>query len=472
MRWGHKSRNTHATGAGSRDRDEVTGLAPYAVFVHECADAMSFRPGAAQASPAVLLVDLEGIAEASETDGHAAGAELLRLVATRVSREVGSLGLLARISDHQLGVLFPDLAAPAVALDLAYRIVAAVSSPTVLASQRRVQVSASCGLVTRDTLDSRATAADMVRAAGLAVREARRTGRNRIEVCNAELIADADETIAIGRDLRQALLDNGLRVYYQPVVELASGRALGFEALVRWSHPVHGVVAPSRFVAMAEELGLISELGRMVLSTATAQVQHWSTTYGVPLNAHVNVSGIDLAQDGFVAMVQECLAASSLPATQLVLEVTEATVEPELEIVRSRFEALQALGVRVALDDFGTGGLALSCLQSLSVDIIKVDRSYLDDGRPEAVDERRADELLNGMIGLGRALGIQAYGEGIEDESQRSRLMRNGCEVGQGYLFARPLPSDEAGALLREQLEPMSSLSRRILAAGAHSTPA
>jgi diguanylate cyclase (GGDEF)-like protein len=471
MRWGQKSRNTHAT-AGSRDVDEVTGLATYAVFVHECADAMSLRPGTPQAQPAVLLIDLEGVAGASETDGHAAGAELLRLIAGRVSREVGSLGLLARISDHQIGVLFPDLAEPAVALDPAYRIVAAVSSPTVLASQRRVQVSVSCGLVTRDTLDVRATAADLMRAAALAVREARRTGRNRIEVCNAELIADADETIAIGRDLRQALLDNGLRVYYQPIVELTSGRALGFEALVRWSHPVHGVVAPSRFVAMAEELGLISELGRMVLSTATAQVQHWSTTYGVPLNAHVNVSGLDLAREGFVAMVQECLAASSLPANQLVLEVTEATVEPELEVVRSRFAALQALGVRVALDDFGTGGLALSCLQSLSVDIIKVDRSYLDDARPEALDERRADELLNGMIGLGRALGIEAYGEGIEDEAQRARLLRNGCAVGQGYLFARPLPSDEAGALLREQLEPMSSLSRRILAAGAQSSPA
>jgi EAL domain-containing protein (putative c-di-GMP-specific phosphodiesterase class I) len=247
---------------------------------------------------------------------------------------------------------------------------------------------------------------------------------------------------------------------------------LGFEALVRWSHPVHGVVAPSRFVAMAEELGLISELGRMVLSTATAQVQHWSTTFGVPLNAHVNVSGLDLAQDGFVAMVQEGLAASSLPATQLVLEVTEATVEPELEVARARFEALHELGVRVALDDFGSGGLALSALQSLSVDIIKVDRSYLDDGREEAAGERRADELLHGLIGLGKALGIEAYGEGIEDETQKARLLRNGCDVGQGYLFARPLPSDEAGALLREQLEPMSSLSRRILAAGAQSTPA
>jgi EAL domain-containing protein (putative c-di-GMP-specific phosphodiesterase class I) len=227
-------------------------------------------------------------------------------------------------------------------------------------------------------------------------------------------------------------------------------------------------VSPARFVPVAEELGLISELGRMVLSTATAQIQQWSTTYDVPLNAHVNVSGIDLANEAFVAMVQECLDASTLPPTQLVLEVTEATVEPELEIARTRFAALHDLGVRVALDDFGSGGLALPYLQSLRVDIIKVDRSYLD-GDEETLDERRADELLRGVIGLGQALGIEAYGEGIEDESQRERLRRNGCEIGQGYLFARPLPSEEAAALLREQTDPISSLSRRILAAG--STP-
>ena len=469
MRWGQKPRRSSAPSTGWRDRDEVTGLATYAAFVHACADALSARPGlGSTAAPAVLLVDVDGVAEAVARDGHAAGEELLRAVATRLVREVGSLGLLARMSDHQLGVLFPDLSAPAVALDLAYRIVTALSSPMVLASQRRVLVSASCGLVTRDTLDERATASDLVRAAGLAVREARRTGRNRIEVCTPALIAEADETLAIGQDLRAALQDKGLRVCYQPIVNLATGTVLGFEALVRWSHPVHGHVSPARFVPVAEELGLISELGRMVLSTATAQIQQWSTTYDVPLNAHVNVSGIDLANEGFVSMVQECLDASSLPSTQLVLEVTEATVEPELEIARTRFAALHDLGVRVALDDFGSGGLALPYLQALRVDIIKVDRSYLD-GDEETLDERRADELLRGVIGLGQALGIEAYGEGIEDESQRERLRRNGCDIGQGYLFARPLPSEDAAALLREQTDPISSLSRRILAAG--STP-
>jgi diguanylate cyclase (GGDEF)-like protein len=456
MRWGQKPRKSSAPSTGWRDRDEVTGLATYAAFVHACADALTARRGfGSPVAPGVLLVDVDGVAEAVARDGHAAGEELLRAVATRLAREVGSLGLLARMSDHQLGVLFPDLSAPAVALDLAYRIVTALSSPMVLASQRRVLVSARCGLVTRDTLDERATASDLVRAAGLALREARRTGRNRIEVCTPALIAEADETLAIGQDLRQALQDKGLRVCYQPIVNLATGTVLGFEALVRWSHPVHGHVSPARFVPVAEEFGLISELGRMVLSTATAQIQQWSSTFRVPLTAHVNVSGVDLANAGFVAMVEECLNTSGLPSGQLVLEVTESAVERQLEVARERFDSLHDLGVRVALDDFGTGRSALAYLQTLSVDILKVDRSYLD-----AVDEHRADDLLRGVISLGQALGMEVYGEGIEDEAQSVRLRRNGCDIGQGYLFARPLPTEDAAVYLRRQAAPATVATR------------
>src|SRR4051794_17279381 len=320
MRWGQKSRKRTTTPTAWQDaRDEVTGLLPYAGFVHRCADAVTARTAAAQ--PAVLLVDVEGVAEAVAADGHGAHDELLRAVASRVAREVGSVGVLARTADHQLGVLFPALTAPAVALDLAYRVVSAVSGPVVLASQRRVQLSSSCGLVTWDSMGASATAADLLRGAGLAVRQAHRAGRNRIEVCTANLVAVADETLAIGKDLRQALQDKGLRVCYQPLVDLTHGSVLGFEALVRWSHPVHGQVAPSRFVPVAEEFGLISELGTMVLSTATAQVQQWSSTFRVPLDAHVNFSGVDLAHDGFVDMVEACLDASGLPATQLVVEI-------------------------------------------------------------------------------------------------------------------------------------------------------
>jgi diguanylate cyclase (GGDEF)-like protein len=463
MRWGQRSRHRFAAGSGARTpRDEATGLATYAAFVHECADALAGRTTSGErVRPAVLLVDLDGMVEATAAVGHSGGDELLRVMAARISREVGSLGLVARMSDRQLGVLFRDLSAPAVALDLAYRIVAAVSSPADLDSQRRVVLSASCGLATRDTLPAHTTAADLLRAAELAVREAGRTGRNRIEVCTPSLVATADETIAIGKDLRQALHEQGLDVCYQPLVDLTHGSVLGFEALVRWTHPVHGHVSPSRFVPVAEEFGLISELGRMVLSTASAQVQQWSATFGVPLDAHVNVSGQDLADDGFVAMVETCLSDSSLPPTQLVLEVTETTVEPDLDTARSRFQAMQDIGARVALDDFGTGRSALSYLQSLAVDILKVDRSYLDSIDEQHDDGRRADDLLRGVVGLGQALGIQVYGEGIETEAHRRRLLANGCEIGQGYLFARPLPAADAVALLRRQRSAGSPGDRR-----------
>ncbi|MGA8211675.1 MAG: bifunctional diguanylate cyclase/phosphodiesterase [Nocardioidaceae bacterium] len=469
MRWGQRTRQRPTAVSGVRTpRDEATGLVTYAGFLHEVADALAAPGGdGGRSRPAVLLVDLEGIDETSLTHGHDAGDELMRVVAGRVARELGSLGTLARMADHQVGVLFEDLADPAVALDLAYRIVTAVSSPAVLDSQRRVVLSAGCGLVTRDVLPERATASDLVRAAGLAVREAGRDGRNRIEVATAEMVADADETLAIGKDLRKALQEQGLNVCYQPLVDLTHRSVLGFEALVRWSHPVRGQVSPARFVPVAEELGLISELGRMVLSTASAQVQRWSTTFSLPLDAHVNVSGQDLRNDGFVAMVQECLEGSGLPPSQLVLEVTEATVAPDLEVARSRFEALHDLGVRVALDDFGTGRSALAYLQTLTVDILKVDRTYLESIDEQHADGRRGDDLLRGVIGLGQALGIKVYGEGIEDDAQRRRLVSSGCEIGQGYLFARPLPADEAVAMLLQHREQPLSLGARILAADA-----
>ena len=343
MGWGQRSRKSAAAGSAREGaRDEVTGLLTYAPFLHLCADALTGSSGTGRA--ALLLVDIEGIAEAAAGEDHSAADRLLQLMAGRVEREVGSHGVLARTSDHQLGVLFDDLSGSAAALDLAYRVSALITAPVTLDSGRRVQLSASCGLASHEALPSRPTATDLFRGAGLAVREAHRLGHNHIEVCTPELISIADETIAIGKDLRQALQDKGLRVCYQPLVDLTHGSVLGFEALVRWSHPVHGHVSPSRFVPVAEEFGLISEMGRMVMSTASAQVQRWSETFNIPLAAHVNVSGLDLANDNFVGMVEACLVASSLPAEQLVIEVTEATVAPDLDTAAARFESLHDLG--------------------------------------------------------------------------------------------------------------------------------
>ena len=348
-------------------------------------------------------------------------------------------------------MLFPALTSPVAALDLAYRIVSAVSTPFVLPSQRQIQLSTSLGLVTWESMGVRATADDLLRGAGLAVREARRAGRNHIEVCTAELIAVADETLAIGKDLRKALDEKGLRVCYQPLVDLTHGSIVGFEALVRWSHPVHGHVSPARFVPVAEEFGLISELGRMVLSTASAQIQQWSSTFRIPLTAHVNVSGVDLANAGFVPMVEECLATSGLPTSQLVLEVTESAVEPQVETARAASTrcTTSASGWR-STTSAPVARRWPTCRRWPSTS----SRSTGPTSTPST--RARADDLLRGVISLGQALGMEVYGEGIEDEDQRTRLRRNGCDIGQGYLFARPLPTEDAAVYLRRQSAPAS----------------
>lgn len=454
MRWGQKSdsRNTAAT-LRRQATDPVTGLLNYAAFLNECSAALTaFVGDGSPARPSVLLVDLDGVTAAVEGEDDSAADEVIRLTAGRIEREVGSLGMVARSSDRQVGVLFPHLPDPAVALDMAYRIVAAISSPLALTSGRRVQISASCGLALREVVSAGAGAIDLLRASGLAVREARRGGRNRIEVCTPEVIASADETLVIGKDLRQALQEKALRVYYQPLVKLSDGVIVGFEALVRWNHPVHGEVPPSRFVMIAEQVGLISELGRTVLSTASAQVQEWSSTFGIPLDIHVNVSSADLTEDSFVTTVRESVAASGLAPTHLVLEVTEGAVKPELDIARVRFDALHELTVRIALDDFTTGRSTLGYLESLRVDILKVDRFHLDSPDNQKDSYPPGPDMLRDAIGVGRSLGMKVYGEGIENEEERERLRHEGCEIGQGYLFARPLPAEEATALLREQV--------------------
>jgi EAL domain-containing protein (putative c-di-GMP-specific phosphodiesterase class I)/GGDEF domain-containing protein len=468
MRWGQKPESRKPTSSlHGPARDGATGLMTYPAFLFACGDALAaFVDADTPALPAVLLVDIDGVAAAIEAEMHYFAAdEVVALMAGRIEREVDTLGCVARTSDRQVGVLFAHLPQPAVALDLAYRIVTAISSPATLASGRQVQLSASCGLVTRDAVSTRTTAPDLLRAAGLAVREARRGGRNRIQLCTPEMIAVADETLVMGNDLRQALENKDLRVYYQPLVDLKNGSIIGFEALVRWTHPVHGAVPPSRFVLVAEQFGLISELGRMVLSTASAQIQEWSGAFNIPLDLHVNFSSGALAEDSFITMVKESLFTSGLAPSRLVLEVTEGAAQPGLDIARVRFDALHDLTVRIALDDFTTGRSTLGYLESLRVDVIKVDRFYLDSRAERDEGQAPPEELLRGVIRLGKALGMQVYAEGIEKDEERTWLQEHGCRIGQGYLFARPLPAADVAGLLRDQAAQAGTQGRGLLPA-------
>ncbi len=396
--------------------------------------------------PALLAVYVDGIDEVSETGGLEARDELLAVIVQRLTSVAGPHRPVARLGDQEFAVLFEHLVETRDAVEVAQRLIATVAKPVFLASQRRASLGVSCGLARAETLGE-PTPSELLRAADLAMREARRAGRNRVEHCTSELIAMADERLAIGQDLRRALAEQGLDVCYQPLVNIRDASLIGFEALVRWRHPVHGQVPPDRFVPLAEEFGLITELGRVVLSTATAQVQQWAAAVGLPLTVHVNVSAQDLAADGFVKMVAESLAGSGMSAPQLVLELTESEVIRDLDVARERLRALRALGVRIAVDDFGLGHSGVSYLQSLPIDILKVEHPVVGDP-----DAPRADDLLRGVIALGHAMDVQVFGERIEDEAQRSWLLEQGCTIGQGYLFAQPLTPEDAGAYLRTEV--------------------
>jgi predicted signal transduction protein with EAL and GGDEF domain len=423
------------------EADASPGPVDQAAFGLACGEAVATRAEGRVPGLIVLRVDRGGDVEPRALTGD---DELAAVVHQRLAGVLPGDCLLGRLGDYEYGVLLPGSPDLDWATELCRRLVSMVGKPVFLTSQRLVQLSASCGLATISMLPEQATADDLFRAAHLAMGEARRAGRNRVEVCTGELIAMADERLAIGQDLRRALDEQGLAVSYQPLVDLRDEAVIGFEALVRWSHPVHGQVPPDEFVAVAEEFGMITELGHLVLSTATAQVQQWSAALEIPLMVHVNMSGGDGGAADVVETGAACLSLSGLPAKQLVLELTESAVAPDMESVREKLEALHGLGIRVAMDDFGVSRALVPHLQTLPVDILKVDRALIDD--PDAPN---ADGLLHGVIALGQALGMEVYGEGIEDEPQRERLVLHGCTVGQGYLFAPPMTPGDAAAFLR-----------------------
>jgi diguanylate cyclase (GGDEF)-like protein/PAS domain S-box-containing protein len=422
--------------------DSLTGLASRALFTDRVTEALDRSVRADDV--AILVLDLDGFKEINDSLGHAAGDALLIQVADRLRAAVREGDTVARFGGDEFGILIESLAARADAEAVAGRIAAALEDHFEVGG-RDLRVAFSIGLA------SGADAEDieqLVRNADLAMYRAKSAGGAGLAAYDPKMLSGLLQRLELEADLRLALERDELALHYQPTVDLRTGEITGFEALVRWHHPTRGIVSPLDFIGIAEATGLIVPMGRWVLAEACRQAVAWGAGSTRRLRMAVNVSVRQFEHGDLSATVAEVLAETGLPVDQLCLEMTESVLLTDTDENLTQLERLKALGVTLAMDDFGTGYSSLAYLRRYPMDILKIDRSFVDRLGGELEDEA----LVRTIVRLGKSLGMTTVAEGIEEKVQLQSLRELGCDVAQGYLLSRPVPASEAGRLLTEGL--------------------
>jgi diguanylate cyclase (GGDEF)-like protein len=418
--------------------DPLTGLPNRALFGDRVMHAIAARRRERRPL-AVLFCDLDGFKAVNDQHGHDAGDDLLRLVADRLRRCIRPGDTVARLGGDEFAVLLESLTGAAGAREVTDRIIAAIAAPSAVIGHE-VTIGVSIGIAHYTGAED---AEQLLRNADLAMYRAKSLGKSRAATFEQSMHAQVVERLELDTELRKAMALDQLHLHYQPVVDLRTGVVTGFEALIRWHHPVHGVVDPTTFIGIAEDNGLIGPIGAWVLEKAFADAQEWTRSVDRPLTVGVNVSGRQLTDGALLDQVCR-LRTDRASDVQLVLEITESVLVGEDEQSVSVLRALRDLGVRLAIDDFGTGYSSIGYLRHLPVDILKIDRSFVGGialgGRVAA--------LVEAILAMGRSLDLRMVAEGIEDIRQVAALRAIGCELGQGFLFARPMPADQVNAFL------------------------
>jgi diguanylate cyclase (GGDEF)-like protein len=430
--------------------DELTGLPNRSLLRIRVDQAIALAEGGRHAL-ALAFIDLDGFKLVNDGLGHNAGDELLRIVGARMQQCLRPGDTLGRFGGDEFVVLMPGLAdTPLAASPMLEKLRLAVCEPVQVAGQA-VQVSCSIGVAMypRDGLDQ----TTLMMNADAAMYRAKDLGNNNFQFYSREMNASLEEKLVLLDGLRHATagLEGGappqFRLLYQPKVDLASGRIYGVEALIRWHHPEHGIVPPQRFIALAEESGLIVAIGEWVVRTACRQNQSWRDAGLPPITVSVNVSPRQFEEQQLVERVAHALRDSGLDPGGLELEVTESLIMRDLAKSVGKMRELKAMGASLSIDDFGTGYSSLSSLKSFPISRLKIDKSFVSD-LADSLDDQA---IALAVISLGHRLQLRVIAEGVETEQQRDFLRAHGCDEMQGYLFSRPVPADEIAAMLAAQ---------------------
>jgi diguanylate cyclase (GGDEF)-like protein len=375
--------------------------------------------------------------------GHLVGDQLLVSVAHKLQTLIRPADLAARLGGDEFVILLEHLPDVQAAIQMAERILTVFDGATQV-DGRDVFVTTSIGMVWGHP--GYTDASDLLRDADIALYRAKARGRRTYEIFDTAMHVLAVKRMSLEHDLRLAIAQNQFIPYYQPIIDLQTQQVTGFEALVRWQHPTQGLVSPDDFIPIAEETGLILAISQAVLKAACQQLATWQQQFSGldDVRMSINLSGKDLLQVNLVELIAHTLTQAHLPATNLTLEMTESLLIDNVDATIRLLKRLQDLGIRISIDDFGTGYSSLSYLYSLPAHYLKIDKSFVGNMRPGGKNYK----IVQAVVKLSDQLGLAAIAEGIETTQQLDWLKAMGCEFGQGYLIAHPLPPEAATALL------------------------
>lgn len=419
--------------------DDLTGLPNRAAFTNILEAALS-RTTLSGHSIAVLFLDLDRFKVVNDSLGHEAGDRLLVQVARRLRDSVRPEDTVARLSGDEFVVLVDNIAGPEPAIAIAEKIINRIKE-AIRIDTHEVFVSTSIGIAIERGGPQGANTTTILRNADLAMYDSKSRGRCRYSIYQPSMIEKAIERLELETELRHAISNNQFQVYYQPLIDLRSGRVNEVEALVRWQHPTRGLLLPDTFIGLAEETGLIGPIGQWVLEEACRQGQLWQRERGnnPPLNLNVNLSVRQFQQRELVRDVQRVLSDSGINPGQLTLEITESVALDDAEAAVATMWELKRLGIQLALDDFGTAYSALSYLRHFPVDALKIDRTFV-----ESMNQDHGNlAIVRAVIAFAKTLNLRVTAEGVENIEQLRQLKDLGCDLGQGYYFATPLPGSD-----------------------------